>query len=651
MANYFPAAGCHELAVAKHAFFCQCQHAVQFAYLALLTAALVLIQCLIGGTRLAYSFPAYALVGLAAGLSLFSFRKPTVKPAPLCLYSTLLLAGYVVVRAWFSPNAYLSQADAFLAVGALGVYLLTALYLPQTLHRNWLVGALFAVAIAHIIVGALQFKDGAGFMLFGFTRGGAYGSRASGMLVCPNHLAGFLEAMALLALSIAFWGRWRLPTKMAAGYMALFCFVGVAMTGSRGGYLSCVVGLLAFAALSLWIVWIYDRQRFVLTVVATVLAVGLLLTGAVQFMQHSTVMKQRMSQIETASEDIRWYNWLAAIDQFKTSPLLGTGAGTHLYYGRLFRRPQIQVDPEHSHNDYLEMLAEYGIVGEALAIFFLVVHIARGLALARQVTTRRICNIPGMGGSDTLALLVGGLSAVAALLAHSVVDFNLHIPGNALLFAFFFAVLGSSGMEKISEERASRPEAFARGVLALAGMGLLATVTLRYEAEYLSNRARVAFEHGELEECTECAERAIEKNPANPQTYFFLGEACRATGAMLVGYETRQNYFNQAIEAYRKGINYFPQNENLWIRLGQCLDATEAFDQAQQAYLNAIASDPNLGILYGYYAAHLRLVGDLEGAGQCDAAARELGAVGLENIGMGEEPSLRNSSVQEKSSP
>jgi hypothetical protein len=33
-----------------------------------------------------------------------------------------------------------------------------------------------------------------------------------------------------------------------------------------------------------------------------------------------------------------------------------------------------------------------------------------------------------------LALHVGALSACCALLAHSLVDFNLHIPSNALLF-------------------------------------------------------------------------------------------------------------------------------------------------------------------------------------------------------------------------
>jgi tetratricopeptide (TPR) repeat protein len=328
--------------------------------------------------------------------------------------------------------------------------------------------------------------------------------------------------------------------------------------------------------------------------------------------------------------------------------VLGTGAGTHLFYGRLFRRPQIQVDPEHAHSDYLELLAEYGLVGEALAIFFLVVHIGQGMKTARQVTARRLCNIPGMGQSDTLALTLGALSACAALLAHSVVDFNMHIPGNAVLFAFLFAVLGSGGMEKAWEDRATRPETLARGVLALAGLGLLVAITLRYPAERLSNQARTALEAADYDECIRLAELAIAKDPANPQTYFYQGEAYRALAASMPSYSLREEYFKQAIEAYRKGIASFPQNENLWIRLGQCLDGTLQYAEAQQAYLNAIASDPNLGILYAYYAAHLRLVGDLEGAEQCEDAARDLGATDLEKIGMGEPPTFPKTHSEEK---
>ena len=53
--------------------------------------------------------------------------------------------------------------------------------------------------------------------------------------------------------------------------------------------------------------------------------------------------------------------WKAAIDQAKMNPVVGTGAGTYQYLARLFRPPFTQSDPVYAHNDYLQLLAEYGI--------------------------------------------------------------------------------------------------------------------------------------------------------------------------------------------------------------------------------------------------------------------------------------------------
>jgi len=368
-------------------------------------------------------------------------------------------------------------------------------------------------------------------------------------------------------------------------------------------------------------------------------------------MKHNRAINERLSRIDTASEDVRWYNWLASIDQFKLNPVWGTGAGTHLYYGRLFRYPSLQVDPEHSHNDYLEMLAEYGWVGEGLAVLFLITHLGNGLKTVRHVTLRRLCNAVGSARSDTLALTLGSLGAVAAIMAHSVVDFNLHIPGNALLFAFLFGMLGSPGIERPEKLRITSPETLLRGALALGGIGLLAAIATLYPGERYTNQSRIALGADAFPECIRLAELAIAKDPLNSDIHFYQGEAYRAIAANMPGYALREHYFEQAIAAYRNGLKLFPENENLWIRLGQCLDATFQLDEAEEAYGNAIRNDPNLGILYAYYGAHLRLTGAQEGAKKCEAVARKLGMGRTREIGMGEPPTLANSLLKSDSPP
>ena len=108
---------------------------------------------------------------------------------------------------------------------------------------------------------------------------------------------------------------------------------------------------------------------------------------------------------------------------FLDHPLLGTGLGTleivfppydSLYDGKVVN---------HAHNDYLEALAETGVVGGlccALFLGFVVLYSLKGLA--------------NPGNSFGSVLNLSGLIACIGILVHSLVDFNLHIPANALLF-------------------------------------------------------------------------------------------------------------------------------------------------------------------------------------------------------------------------
>jgi O-antigen ligase len=108
---------------------------------------------------------------------------------------------------------------------------------------------------------------------------------------------------------------------------------------------------------------------------------------------------------------------------FLDHPGTGTGLGTlqkvfpayeTLYDGRVVN---------HTHNDYLEELAETGIAGGLCWAWFLGVLFFASL---RQLLQR--------DKSFAAALHLSGLVACSGFLVHSLVDFNLHIPANALLF-------------------------------------------------------------------------------------------------------------------------------------------------------------------------------------------------------------------------
>src|SRR5258708_27421397 len=77
----------------------------------------------------------------------------------------------------------------------------------------------------------------------------------------------------------------------------------------------------------------------------------------------------------------------------------------------------------HTHNDYLEVLAETGLAGSICCLWF--------LAILFIVSVK---GLKDLGGSFAAALNLSGLVGCCGLLVHSLVDFNLHIPSNPLLF-------------------------------------------------------------------------------------------------------------------------------------------------------------------------------------------------------------------------
>src|SRR5205814_187984 len=122
------------------------------------------------------------------------------------------------------------------------------------------------------------------------------------------------------------------------------------------------VGLLVFGLLSLVSIGRLAPGRVLVLTIAGLLLIGGAAWGVRQVMSKSFLVSSRAEKTLTVDVS-RMQMWQAAWKQFRLQPAVGTGSGTYLYYGRQFRHPGLQTDPTHAHNDYLELLAEYGIVG------------------------------------------------------------------------------------------------------------------------------------------------------------------------------------------------------------------------------------------------------------------------------------------------
>jgi O-antigen ligase len=633
----------------------------------LIAAGMLLTQALMGGFSLLFAIPGYALIALAAILVLFqSTRRIHPGVNVLSVFSTVALVGYVAWRSRTSPVEYLARADFYMALAALAVYLLTACYLRTVRQRLWLVYAMFGVSLLHVAAGVLQFAKNDQFMLLSLLPDGMIlpkifrpenGWRASGFYGCPNHLAGFLETLGSVALGLCFLGRGRSVARMLFIYFVLSCMAGIAITGSRGGYVSTLVGIAAFAAIGLWVVKKLRPERLWIAFLGIGILSAIVVGAAIVAMSSSASIKQRMDNIAEV-QNMRRFMWAAALKQYQLSPIIGTGSGTYLYYGRQLRSAEVQADPMHVHNDYLELLGEYGAAGAALFLAFWVLHLRSGWQGLSAIVRRRLRPANRIM-SDELGLVAGTLAAVVALTVHSVLDFNCHIPGNTLFFAFLFGILASPTSDpKITSEvapRAIRPVRLA--LPALGGIILVMGIPL-LPAEYHAEWARVQlrnklfvdvlsdvqkdlaltaaainpglpmpavvlgpdwepgyFTSHLVAEAQRHAQEGLATEDANPNLHYYLGEVrhFQAVYGPLVGPEgaiSRQQELqlhNKAREAYETGLALFPQDARLQQKLARALDNLGRFDLSEAVYLKALDADPNLAEIYAQYGLHLWL--------------------------------------------
>jgi O-antigen ligase len=570
----------------------------------LLALAFVTIQILVGGTRLLFSLPAYGLLAVGGLLVLFALHRAKPDPDQFCLVSSALFFGYVILRAFFSQVAYLARVDVYSVLGGLLVYFFVACFLTDSKQRTLLLVFLLTVGMAHVLIGAIQFRNGDNFMPIPFLQRFDYGRRASGFYICPNHLAGLLEVLGIFGLSISCWSRLPAWAKLLSAYATATCYFGLILTGSRGGYLSTLGSLLLFIALSGTLLRRVSARLF-WKVGGPGIIIAVLIGFAAALLIHQNAYLSGRAQA-MFEKNVRLEMWKAAIQQWKLRPFFGTGSGTYLYYGRQFRSPQLQLDPVYVHNDYLQLLAEYGLTGGALLLIFLGTHLAKGWRNFQRLGSKRV-GVSSRLLSNTMALQLGAIPALFAYMIHSVFDFNLHIPANVLLLALVFGLLANAGAQHQAELPQPRRSIVGwRLVLPLISLVIAIESVRLLPGEYFAERARTALRDDQVESGTRFAIRGLAWERHNPNLYQYLGSAQIDQGDVTRDPATRARFYQSAIAAFESGRALAPREEAFAVGIADAYDSLGSFIDGEWMYEEALALDPRSTSLASSYQAHLK---------------------------------------------
>ena len=330
-----------------------------------------------------------------------------------------LLAFTMVVAAQLVFHKTASEYDTRMQLQLLLVYLILLLLLPQAYYRmnHWRGFLWFLMSLGFFVsvFGLLQHLTFNGKLYW--IREMRYGGYPFGPYVNRNHFAGFAELLIPVALVPLVLGKVRRERLFLVGLFALIPIVALVLSASRGGIIGFVVELLVLFALLLVR---RIRSQYMLAGGVLVLCALLAVSGiGVQQVVERFTNHQVLDVTLGKRASMRADTWHIFLDH----PYLGTGLGTLQLVFPPYETLYDAKIVNHSHNDYLETLAETGIPGGLCCVWFLAVLLIESLRGLKE-----------LGRSFGAALNLTGLVGCSGLLVHSLVDFNLHIPANALLF-------------------------------------------------------------------------------------------------------------------------------------------------------------------------------------------------------------------------
>ena len=309
--------------------------------------------------------------------------------------------------------------------------------------------------------------------------------------------------------------------------------------------------------------------------------------------------------------ELRGDLWLAAAQMWRDNFWWGAGPAHYNYRFPAYRSERVQAQPDRAHNDYLNLLAAWGTTGGIIALAGMAIFGA-GLWQTRK-HVRRVEKEFKSGFSNRFAFFLGAAAGLLALAVHSVVDFNLHIPANALVGVTLLALLSSNlrfATEKFWLNIRLPLKIFTTLALA-AGIFYLSVQEIRHARETVW-LARAEPLPNFSPELAAALEKAFAAEPQNFETAYAIGECYRTQS--FDGGDNYESLAKTAMDWFSRGMKLNPYDSYNYLSYGMCLDWLERHDEAEPYFNRADALDPNSYFIAANIGWHYVQAGDYAAA-------------------------------------
>jgi O-antigen ligase len=365
-----------------------------------------------------------SLLEMGAGILFLLWAVVIFKDPKAKIYWSLLnwpILGVIAIGALqlcfgATPYSFLTRLELLRFGAYLVLFFLLAQSFRERAELRGLVWFLILLCFGVSLLGIIQHFTSEGTIYW--SRALRSGGDPFGPYVNRNHFAGFVELTLPIGLAMLVFRGLRRDLYPLASLLTIVPIGALILSGSRGGIVS-----FGFEVAVLWLLAKTQRgpegPRLTAIAIVALAAIALIAwLGAGKALERFSMVRPGDVTIERRLTMFR-----GGAHIFEDHAVKGAGLGALV---AVYPRYEILYDGklvDHVHNDYMEMLAETGMLGGlcGLAFLWILFREAKSCYVAEQ-------------GHFSRALHAGAVTGLCGVLLHSLVDFNLHIPANAVLF-------------------------------------------------------------------------------------------------------------------------------------------------------------------------------------------------------------------------
>ena len=581
----------------------------------------------------------------------------------------LAFISICLLSLFWSNNFFISMKELPLFLFGPLLYFLIVNNLNNKYQINYILSILIIMGSLSGMYGIFQYQG----IDFSFWTHNVGRMRVAGLFGNVNYFAGYLIIPLSLAIALFFTIKNK-PKK-------IFLLIGILVMGgsliftfTRGSYLALGVSVIFMAFLFLKTRgknFIRENKNIFIIILIAIIMIAFLFVVPTPLSKSGTTIskiKERTSLARLNNEfssGRRIAIWKFTEMMIKDHPILGSGIGTFKYnslryQAKFFDQGQNRTLYPHgfadkSHNEYLQLWAELGIIGLGVFIWLMIIYFNYGVTLLKKEKDyyRR-------------GIIIGLMGSTVAVLVDGIFGFPLHLPVTVLLLWMVLGLIGVVGKteeereklnqtiknykgEKIIKEKKKEIERINKnndnkqsnifrfkpllyiGVI-LITVFLSVTVARPFMAKVYWYYAYKEIENKNWNEAIKIEEKALRWDPYFGQSYYYIGKILRIKELYGISLEyfikatkyidlpdlpqelaflyLTKGQWDKAVVKLEEAISY--QNDEksmvpLYTELGNTYHRLEKYKKAEIAFKNALKIEQDfINAHYGLAGVYLK---------------------------------------------